>query len=584
MASSSTSSDAPPLSVGRSKGKMEKFTFTLGKLDAGMAILLGPNAHLLEFPSLLLPTPSPNTPPLGPGSILTITVSRDLEAELAAQRSFTDLQHTILGTFTSPPTPPALKVRSVTQTSVVLEWDKISVGSADFRALEMYKNGQRWGRVGGDFGKKEKMEWKTGGLQVGEEYSFQLVLKTTAGTYPSNQIRVRTHTMDNLTGLQIRFGPIEPPELLAQLRSCLVEIGAKENPSVGLDTTHFVCTAPNGADSGRVGRDYAEALRSNLPVVNPGWLMAVAGERKLVPISNFLLPAVPVTATPSDPAPFKRPEPLKRTSLPFTSSAPSSPIREEPMRSPSPETIARMSMTGAVAGSSRPTSIHDSLERESASTDRRSSLPVGMGRRSREPSLPLDTEVVRPRSPKPEADGKLDRGFKFPLSTPTSPTSPTPQSPPTQGEVSPTHPASSEPTTLPAVPVVPPTIITSDLTDEPGADLDEPATEPPIDLPSHPDVPQASTIDEAISNFHDAVKTPAEETEEASATTDTAVREPIAPETHLPVNEERADEQMEIGREPTFRTVRTQDRPQTDESGAEHGQDTEVGMDEVDLS
>jgi hypothetical protein len=175
-------------------------------------------------------------------------------------------------------------------------------------------------------------------------------------------------------------------------------------------------------------------------------------------------------------------------------------------------------------------------------------------------------------------------GFKFPLSTPTSPTSPTPQSPPTQGEVSPTHPASSEPTTLPAVPVVPPTIITSDLTDEPGADLDEPATEPPIDLPSHPDVPQASTIDEAISNFHDAVKTPAEETEEASATTDTAVREPIAPETHLPVNEERADEQMEIGREPTFRTVRTQDRPQTDESGAEHGQDTEVGMDEVDLS
>lgn len=124
----------------------------------------------------MLPTPSPNTPPLGPGSILTITVSRDLEAELAAQRSFSHLQHTILDTFTSPPTPPALKVRSVTQTSVVLEWDKISVGSADFRALEMYKNGQRWGRVGGDFGKKEKREWKTGGLQVGEEYSFQLVL------------------------------------------------------------------------------------------------------------------------------------------------------------------------------------------------------------------------------------------------------------------------------------------------------------------------------------------------------------------------------------------------------------------------
>lgn len=41
----------------------------------------------------------------------------------------------------------------------------------------MYKNGQRWGRVGGDYGtKREKCQWKTGGLQSGEEYSFQLVL------------------------------------------------------------------------------------------------------------------------------------------------------------------------------------------------------------------------------------------------------------------------------------------------------------------------------------------------------------------------------------------------------------------------
>jgi hypothetical protein len=113
---------------------------------------------------------------LGPGSILTITVSRDIEAELAAQRAFSDLQQNILDAFSTAPSPPVLNVRSVTQTSVVLDWAQISVGSAGFRALEMYKNGQRWGRVGGEFGKKEKREWKTGGLQVGEEYSFQLVL------------------------------------------------------------------------------------------------------------------------------------------------------------------------------------------------------------------------------------------------------------------------------------------------------------------------------------------------------------------------------------------------------------------------
>lgn len=85
--------------------------FTLGKLDAGMAILLGPNGHLLEFPSLLLPTSSPGGPPLGPGSILTITVSRDIAAETAQQEAFKDLQEDIMGSFGSDaPEAPVLKV------------------------------------------------------------------------------------------------------------------------------------------------------------------------------------------------------------------------------------------------------------------------------------------------------------------------------------------------------------------------------------------------------------------------------------------------------------------------------------------
>ncbi len=59
-----------------------------------------------------------------------------------------------------------------------VEWEKTDLGSAGFRGLEMYRNGQRWGRVGGEIGKKEreKREWKTGGLQSGDEYTFQLVL------------------------------------------------------------------------------------------------------------------------------------------------------------------------------------------------------------------------------------------------------------------------------------------------------------------------------------------------------------------------------------------------------------------------
>jgi hypothetical protein len=91
--------------------------------------------------------------------------------------------------------------------------------------------------------------------------------------------------MDNLTGINIYFGPIQPEGLLQQLRSCLSEIGAKESKKLEIDTTHFVCTTPlvGGDDQGRggaVSREYAEAVQANLPVVGPGWLMAVAGERK----------------------------------------------------------------------------------------------------------------------------------------------------------------------------------------------------------------------------------------------------------------------------------------------------------------
>ncbi|WWD19717.1 hypothetical protein CI109_104181 [Kwoniella shandongensis] len=589
--------------------KMEKFTFTLGKLDAGMAILLGPNAHLLEFPSLLLPTPSPGTPPLGPGSILTITVSRDVSAELAAQEQFRTLQQSILETYTVQPKIPIMKIRNVTQTSVCVEWDRIDVGSAGFRGLEMYRNGQRWGRVGGDFGlgRREKREWKTGGLQSGEEYTFQLILKTTAGTYPSNLIRVRTHTMDNLTGLLIHFGPIEPPALLDQLRGCLREIGARESETVALDTTHFVCTSPivGGDDSGRGGsvdRGYQEALKSNLPIVGPGWLLAVAGDRKLVPISNYSLPALPAnTGASSDPAPFRRPEPLKRSSLPFTSSAPPSPNRENPeeiRRSPSPETIARMSMTGGGSGHNGPSGPRNgSIER----------------RRSREMSLEVET---RPRSPKPEADGKLDRGFKFPLSnsasnspsgSPTKSAEPKPvpvRSSPSSGSIpevsepsssrpavttppfvetgispkspapakieAPLHPVSEPEPEAEPVSVSAPEVV---VTEEP-AEIVETANvgstgPPPIVTESAPapaadpaESPKASTIDEAVANFHSAVaETPARvASPPAPATVPAPAQQPEVPsieEGPSAISEPKPADEPVIGasEEPTIQRV-----------------------------
>ncbi|BEI81812.1 hypothetical protein CcaverHIS002_0209720 [Cutaneotrichosporon cavernicola] len=400
----------------------EVHVHSLGKLDAGMAILLGPNSHLLEFPSLLIPEPSPNEPPLGPGSILTITVTRDLEAERTAQSSFERLQASILDAFgTNPPTKPELQILNVTQTSVALEWNELYLGSATFRGLEMYRNGQRWGRVGGEVGTKdEKTEWKTGGLQSGEEYTFQLVMKTTAGTFPSNLIRVRTHTMDNLTGLYPTFGSIEPATLLSQLRTCLTDIGAREAPHISTATTHFVCSSAllsdgdNGSGS-HIDEAYEKAVAANLPVVSPSWLLAVAAERRLVPIANYLLPSPSAPRdSSSGSAPFRRPSDLKHSSLPVGGSG--SPVREQPeVRSPSPETVARMSNTGpAMSPSSRQGSFAPSVERSGSLGNERKTSTGG----------PVTQQ--RSRSPRPESDGRLDRGFKFPTSGSGSGSKPTP--------------------------------------------------------------------------------------------------------------------------------------------------------------
>ncbi|AFR97052.1 hypothetical protein C343_05185 [Cryptococcus neoformans C23] len=544
MPSPTATAHAKRLSIATNspKSKMEQFTFTLGKLDAGMAILLGPNAHLLEFPSLLLPTPSPGTPSLGPGSILTITVSRDLAAEYAAQKAFKELQDSILNTFSIPPKIPVVRLRNVTQTNVTVEWDRIDVGSAEFRGLEMHRNGQRWGRVGGEYGGgvREKTEWKTGGLQSGEEYTFQLILKTTAGTYPSNIIRVRTHTMDNLTGLLICFGPMHPPQLVDQLRHCLRQIGARESPQVALDTTHFVCTTPMvGSDEhgrgGGVDPEYQEALRMNLPVVGPGWLFAVADQRKLFPISNYILPSLPSNASlDTAPPPFRRPSPLKRASLPIPS-APQSPIRdnEDVPRSPSPETIARMSMVPA--SPTLPSHAPGDF-----SEQRRESLGAGEVPRVRSPR-PEVHDAPRSKSPKPEADGKLDRGFKFPLSSPASAASSSSQSsplsgsqftPPTVGEaqVPVTDPASTLVSTpgdaqatydyvdIPLQTFPPPAEIEEEVkrTSTPPIVVEEPriATE---QLPTKTEMPtqingqqereggKAQTIDEAVKEFENVV-------------------------------------------------------------------------------
>jgi hypothetical protein len=120
------------------------------------------------------------------------------------------------------------------------------------------------------------------------EYTFHLVLKTTAGTFPSQQIQVRTHTIDNTSGISVCFGDVEPTELRDEAEAALRRMGAKWNAldKIAIDTTHFVCTSP-GQGGGAV--QYQRALQMSIPTVHPRWVMACEAEKRMVGVARYYL-------------------------------------------------------------------------------------------------------------------------------------------------------------------------------------------------------------------------------------------------------------------------------------------------------
>jgi len=139
---------------------------------------------------------------------------------------------------------------------------------------------------------------KISGLQPDTEVSFYLVLRSSGGTYTSNTLSVKTHSMNNLTGITITPGVL-PPQLRESLEAAVERIGAKIVDSVRIDTTHFVCT------EGR-GRDWERANEMNIPVVRPEWVEGCEREGKLIGVRGYYLDANPkhrqIGSNPSLPA------------------------------------------------------------------------------------------------------------------------------------------------------------------------------------------------------------------------------------------------------------------------------------------
>ncbi|RYP21331.1 hypothetical protein DL767_009282 [Monosporascus sp. MG133] len=267
--------------------------------------------HLqIEFPSILLP------PNIASGSIVDITVARNNEAEAEADRRFAELQDRIFSSFgASEPSTPVLRCRNATQTSVVLEWDPIELATADLISLSLYRNGQKAGTIPRPL---QMHSTKISGLAVDTEYTFHLVLRTTAGTLASKQVAVRTHKMTDLSGVTITTG-ILPSGTREELARAVERIGARIVDGVRIDTTHFVTT------EGR-GLAWEKAVEMNIPVVRPEWVEACERNGRILGVTKFYLdavrpgpgdeeavrPSTSATTTTIPPAPAPAPAPAEK--------------------------------------------------------------------------------------------------------------------------------------------------------------------------------------------------------------------------------------------------------------------------------
>ncbi|KAF7870654.1 hypothetical protein EAF04_004398 [Stromatinia cepivora] len=252
-------------------------SLTVGKVDAGVAVLLTRDKRLIEFPSILLP------PNISSGSIVDITVARNLISEEKSQKSFLALQDSIFNSFgASEPSAPVLRCRNATQTSVVLEWDPIELATADVISLSLFRNGQKAGNIPRP---TQMLSTKISGLAVDTEYSFHLVLRTSAGTFSSEKVVVKTHKMTDLSGITVTPG-ILPAALKESLVKAVERIGAKIADTVRIDTTHFVTTEGRGIA-------WEKAVEMNIPVVRPEWVEGCERGGRIVGVRQYYLDADP---------------------------------------------------------------------------------------------------------------------------------------------------------------------------------------------------------------------------------------------------------------------------------------------------
>ena len=257
---------------------MVEVSLTVGKLDASLALLLTKDHHLIEFPTILLPNG------VKAGSIVKIKCDQDFETEKEEEKQFGLIQDEILNTFgKNLPKNPVLKPKNITQTSCVLEWESLNLGTANLKNLFLYKDGKKLGSIPQPLTNKTT---KLSGLPIDQTFKFQLKLDTTAGVYLSDVIEVTTHKMTNLSGITVCLGDITPNDqfTIDDIQETLKNIGAHypAQDKVKVDTTHFICTKENQQNP-----ECVKAGDMNIPIIRPEWLKACERDSRIVGVRDY---------------------------------------------------------------------------------------------------------------------------------------------------------------------------------------------------------------------------------------------------------------------------------------------------------
>lgn len=245
----------------------------------------------------------------------------------------------------------------------MLEWDPIQLATADLISLALYRNGQKAGNIPKPLSMHTT---KISGLAVDTEYTFHLVLRTTAGTFSSQRVTVRTHKMTDLSGITITTG-ILPAAVREGLTAAVERIGAKIVDGVRIDTTHFVTTEGRGVQ-------WEKANELNIPIVRPEWVDACERNGRILGVTKFYLDALrvgppfeerPGTAgtvgsPPMATGPTPAPPPPPQKDSPQVGASTSSP---QPAQL-SPETLARQKDEGGAESETSDSEQDDEQEQK----------------------------------------------------------------------------------------------------------------------------------------------------------------------------------------------------------------------------